>query len=158
LLPVVDRLRRQRPDLILLVTCGTLTSATLLAKRLPTGVIHQFAPVDAPGAVAAFLDHWRPSLAIFVESELWPNLIMDAGSRGVRRGLASARVTDEAVASWRRMPGTAREIRSAFDRVPSQDPTSGGRLEPLAGRVDGHVNLPLSGAAPPHDAAAFTRL
>src|SRR4051812_11797589 len=55
LLPVVERLRRTRPDLTVLVTSGTLTSATLLAQRLPVGVIHQFAPVDTPGAVAAFL-------------------------------------------------------------------------------------------------------
>ncbi|MGZ9114081.1 MAG: 3-deoxy-D-manno-octulosonic acid transferase, partial [Brevundimonas sp.] len=55
LLPVVERLRRHRPDLGILVTSGTLTSATLLAQRLPTGVIHQFAPIDGPGAVTAFL-------------------------------------------------------------------------------------------------------
>ncbi|MBW8304411.1 MAG: 3-deoxy-D-manno-octulosonic acid transferase, partial [Brevundimonas sp.] len=61
LLPVVERLRRQRPDLTVLVTSGTLTSATLLARRLPPGVLHQFAPVDAPGAVRAFLAHWKPA-------------------------------------------------------------------------------------------------
>ena len=93
LLPVVDRLRQARPDLTVLVTSGTLTSATLLTNRLPTGVIHQFAPVDAPGAVTAFLDHWKPSLAVFVESELWPNLILEARRRGVKLVLASARIT-----------------------------------------------------------------
>ncbi|OYW34707.1 MAG: 3-deoxy-D-manno-octulosonic acid transferase, partial [Brevundimonas sp. 12-68-7] len=51
LLPVVERFRKARPDLTVLVTSGTLTSAELLGRRLPEGVIHQFAPVDAPGAV-----------------------------------------------------------------------------------------------------------
>ncbi|WP_292062841.1 3-deoxy-D-manno-octulosonic acid transferase [Brevundimonas sp. UBA7664] len=158
LLPVVERLRRQRPDLTVLVTSGTLTSAQLLAKRLPAAVIHQFAPVDAPGAVAAFLDHWRPSLAVFVESELWPNLILESRRRGVKLVLASARITEKTVDGWRRFPGAAREILAAFDRILPQDETSAARLHSLGGRIDGHVNLKLSGEAPPHDAAAFTRL
>ena len=158
LLPVVERLRRARPDLAVLVTSGTLTSAQLLARRLPAGVIHQFAPVDAPGAVAAFLDHWRPSLAVFVESELWPNLILGARRRGVKLVLASARITERTVDGWRRFPGAAREILSAFDRILPQDETSAARLHSLGARIDGHVNLKLSGEAPPHDAAAFTRL
>jgi 3-deoxy-D-manno-octulosonic-acid transferase len=158
LLPVVERLRQQRPDLTVLVTSGTLTSAQLLAQRLPDGVTHQFAPVDAPGAVTAFLDHWRPSLAVFVESELWPNLILETRRRGVRLVLASARITEKTVEGWQRFPGAAREILSAFDRILPQDETSAARLHSLGARIDGHVNLKLSGEAPPHDAAAFTRL
>lgn len=158
LLPVVERLRQKRPDLAVLVTSGTLTSATLLAKRLPAGVIHQFAPVDTPGAVTAFLDHWRPSLAVFVESELWPNLILEAHGRGVKLVLASARITEKTVAGWRRFPAAVRQILSAFDRVLPQDEASAARLHSLGARIDGHVNLKLSGEAPPHDAASFTRL
>ncbi|HZV83370.1 MAG TPA: 3-deoxy-D-manno-octulosonic acid transferase [Brevundimonas sp.] len=158
LLPVVERFRQVRPDLTVLVTSGTLTSATLMARRLPPGVIHQFAPVDAPGAVAAFLDHWRPALAVFVESELWPNLILETRDRGVRLVLASARITEKTVEGWRRFPGAARELLAAFDGVLPQDETSAARLEGLGAQIDGHVNLKLSGAAPPHDTAAFTRL
>lgn len=158
LLPVVDRLRERRPDLTVLVTSGTLTSATLLAKRLPDGVIHQFAPVDTPGAVRAFLDHWRPLAGVFVESELWPNLILEARRRDVKLVLASARITEKTVDGWRRFPGAAREILSAFDRVLPQDEASAARLQALGSRLDGHVNLKLAGAAPPHDPGAFTRL
>ena len=158
LLPVVERMRRQRPDLTVLVTSGTLTSAQLMASRLPAGVIHQFAPVDAPRAVAAFLDHWQPSLAVFVESELWPNLILEARRRGVKLVLASARITEKTVEGWRRFPGAVRRILSAFDRILPQDETSAARLHSLGARIDGHVNLKLSGDAPPHDSAAFTRL
>ena len=158
LLPLVERLRQKRPDLTVLVTSGTLTSAQLLAKRLPTSVIHQFAPVDTPGAVAAFLDHWRPSLAVFVESELWPNLILAARKHRVKLILASARITEKTVDGWRRFPAAAREVLSAFDRILPQDETSSTRLHGLGARIDGQVNLKLSGAAPPHDAAAFTRL
>ena len=158
LLPVVERLRKTRPDLTVLVTSGTVTSATLLGRRLPPGVIHQYAPVDAPGAVAAFLDHWRPTAAVFVESELWPNLILATKARGVKLVLASARITQKTADGWRRFPGAARRIVTAFDRVLPQDHLSGVRLESLGARIDGHVNLKLAGDAPPHDPAAFTRL
>lgn len=158
LLPVVERLRAVRPDLNILVTSGTLTSANLLARRLPEGVIHQFAPVDAPGAVDAFLTKWKPVVGVFVESELWPNLILESRRRGVKLVLASARITEKTVAGWRRFPGAAREILSAFDVVLPQDGVSADRLESLGARIDGHVNLKLAGEAPPHDGAAFTKL
>src|SRR5690606_2793275 len=133
--PVIERLRDKRPDLTVLVTSGTLTSATLLARRLPAGVIHQFAPVDAPGAVRAFLDHWRPAAAVFVESELWPNLILEAHRRGVKLVLASARITEKTAEGWRRFPAAAREIVSAFARILPQDETSAARLERLGAHV-----------------------
>jgi len=158
LLPLVERFRQARPDLNLLVTSGTVTSATLLARRLPDGVIHQFAPVDGPGAVRAFLDHWRPSLGLFVESELWPNLILTAHRRGVKLALVSARITDRTATGWKRFPGAAHAILTAFDRVLPQDEASAATLQTLGARIDGLVNLKLSGSPLPHDAADFSRL
>jgi len=158
LLPVVERFRKARPDLILLVTSGTVTSAQLLAQRLPPGVIHQYAPVDGPAAIAHFLDHWQPSLGVFVESELWPNLIMAARDRGMKLALVSARITDKTAGNWSRAPGMARRILSAFDRVMPQDEPSAARLQSLGARTDGRVNLKLSGGPLPHDTAAFSRL
>jgi len=96
LLPLVSALKAARPDLNILVTSGTRTSADLMARRLPQGVIYQYAPVDAPGAVKRFLDHWKPTAGILVESELWPNLILGAQARGVKLVLSSARMTAKA--------------------------------------------------------------
>ncbi|WP_309628135.1 3-deoxy-D-manno-octulosonic acid transferase [Brevundimonas sp.] len=158
LLPVVERFVKARPDLTILVTSGTVTSAELLARRLPPGVIHQFAPVDTPGAVAAFLDHWRPSLGVFVESELWPNLILSARDRTIPLALVSARITEKTAAGWARFPASARELLSAFRVVMPQDDTSAARLQNLGAKVHGQVNLKLSGAPLPHDASAFTAL
>ena len=158
LLPVVERIARSRPDLTILVTSGTVTSAELLARRLPPGVIHQFAPVDGPGIVAAFLDHWRPTLGVFVESELWPNLILAARDRKIPLALVSARITEKTAAGWARFPKSAAALLNAFSVIMPQDDVSAARLEGLGGRVDGHVNLKLSGVALPHDGAAFTAL
>lgn len=158
LLPLVERFVKARPDLTVLVTSGTVTSAQILAERLPAGVIHQYAPVDGPETVARFLDHWRPSLGILVESELWPNLLLEARRRGVKLALVSARITDKTVDGWARFPASARAILSAFDLILPQDQASAERLARLGARIDGLINLKLAGDPLPHDAGAFSRL
>ena len=80
-LPLVRRLQCLRAGARFLVTTGTVTSARLMKERLPPGASHQFAPVDHPAFVARFIDHWRPDAAVFVESEFWPNLIIEARRR-----------------------------------------------------------------------------
>jgi 3-deoxy-D-manno-octulosonic-acid transferase len=157
LLPLIAALQR-RPGLSLLVTSGTVTSAEVLARRLPAGVIHQFAPVDAPGAVRRFLDHWRPDAGLFVESELWPNLILAARRRGVRLGLVSARITAASAAGWARAPASARALLSAFELILPQDAATGERLATLGGRIGPRLNLKRAGAPPPADEAELARL
>lgn len=158
LLPLVEALRQRRPDLALLVTTGTRTSADLLARRLPAGVVHQYAPVDAPGAVRRFLDHWRPAVGLFVESELWPNLILSARARGARLALVSARMTEASAAGWARRPAAARAVLGAFDLVLPQEPETAGRLAALGARVGPELNLKLAGTPPPHDPEDLARL
>jgi 3-deoxy-D-manno-octulosonic-acid transferase len=158
ILPLAERIRKDRPDVTVLVTTGTLTSAQILARRLPPGVIHQFAPVDSPGAVAAFLDHWRPTIGVFVESELWPNLLTAAKKRGAALALVSARITDKTAAGWKKAPGMARALMACFTHVWPQDQASADRLTALGARVDGQVNLKLSGEPLPYDKGEFGRL
>ena len=158
ILPLAERMRKDRPDVTVLVTTGTLTSAQILAGRLPAGVIHQFAPVDSPGAVAAFLDHWRPTIGVFVESELWPNLLTAAKKRGVALALVSARITTKTAEGWKKAPGMARALMACFAHVWPQDQDSADRLTALGARVDGQVNLKLSGEPLPYDKGEFGRL
>ena len=158
LLPLVGTLRARRPDLTLLVTSGTVTAAQVLAQRLPGGVIHQFAPVDAPGAVRRFLDHWRPDLAVFVESELWPNLIGAASARDVRLALVSARMTRASADRWARWPASARAVMGAFDLVLPQDAATEDRLKRLGASPGPRLNLKRVGEALPADPAELERL
>jgi 3-deoxy-D-manno-octulosonic-acid transferase len=158
ILPLAERIRRERSDVAVMVTTGTLTSAEVLKTRLPPGVIHQFAPVDGPAAVAAFLDHWKPTLGVFVESELWPNLLTAAQARGVPLALVSARITQKTANGWRRAPAMAKRLLGAFAHVWPQDEASAQRLSAMGARVDGQVNLKLSGGELPYDKAAFSQL
>lgn len=155
LLPLVERLRRARPELNLLVTSGTTTSAELLGKRLPAGVIHQYVPVDTPGAARRFLDAWRPDLAVFVESELWPNLLTGARARGCRLAALSARMSEGSARNWRRMSGAARELFQGFDLVLPQDDPAAARLTGLGARDDGRLNLKLASDPLPVDPTAL---
>ena len=158
LLPLVEALRTARPALALLVTSGTVASAELLARRLPPGVLHQYAPVDAPGAARRFVDHWRPDLAVFVESELWPNLILSAQARGAALALVSARLSAASLAGWARAPAGARRLLSAFSLVLTQDDAAAAGLTGLGARDDGRLNLKLAGGPLPVDEAVRARV
>lgn len=157
LLPLVDALLAQRPDLGLLVTSGTLTSATLLGRRLPAGAIHQFIPVDGPRAAARFLGHWRPDLAVFGESELWPNLLTSLQARGVPSALVSARLSERSLKTWGRAPGAARALFAGFALVLAQDDATASALQRLGARDDGRLNLKLVAPPLPVDEAALAR-
>jgi 3-deoxy-D-manno-octulosonic-acid transferase len=158
LLPLVGRLRRERPDLNLLVTSGTVTSAKLLAQRLPAGVIHQYAPIDAPAAARRFLAHWRPDLVVFVESELWPNLLLQAKARGARLALLGARLSEASAQGWARIPRAARALLGAFDLILTQDAVSRARIEALGGSVAGDLDLKQAGEPLACDGAELAAL
>jgi 3-deoxy-D-manno-octulosonic-acid transferase len=88
-LPLINALL-EKSDRHVLVTTGTVTSAQLMAERLPPRAFHQYAPLDSASSVRRFLDHWRPDLALFVGSEFWPNHPQDH-ARGVPVALINAR-------------------------------------------------------------------
>jgi 3-deoxy-D-manno-octulosonic-acid transferase len=158
LLPLIGALAAERPDLALLVTSGTRASAEVLARRLPTGAIHQYGPVDTPGAVSRFLAHWRPAAGIIVESELWPNLILSARRAGVGRAVGSARMTEKSARAWSAQPSAVRAMLKSFDLVLPQDDGTRGRLESFGARINGRLNLKRVGDPLPYDAAELARL
>lgn len=157
LLPLAGRLRHDHPDATVLLTSGTMTSARLLAHRLPEGTLHQFAPLDTPQTAARFLKHWRPNLAVFVESEIWPNLLGRAKARGCKLILASGKLSEQSFKGWRRAPASARHLLQSFDLVLAQDGLSAGRLERLGAQVDGIADLKFGASPLPVDPDALER-
>ena len=133
-LPLIKRLIDDHPKLSVLITTGTVTSAELLAKRMPARAIHQFVPVDTPGAVRRFLDHWRPDAALWVESELWPNLLAALDKRGIPRALVNGRLSAGSFARWRYLLGTARGMISGFRVCLAQTEADAERFAELGAR------------------------
>lgn len=113
-LPLIAKLGEARPDLNFLITTGTVTSADLASRRLPRNTIHQFVPLDTPRFASSFLEHWRPSLAVFTESEIWPNLILETSARGVPIAVVNARMSQRSFSRWRKR---ARLARPLFNRI-----------------------------------------
>ena len=128
-LPLIQRLVAGGASV--LVTSTTVTAARLLADRLPDGAFHQFLPLDLPGPVTRFLDHWRPDLAVLVESEFWPRLISQCRARGVPLALVNARVSDTSARNWRRAPGLAQAMLGAFSFLTAPDARVAGILAAL---------------------------
>ncbi len=155
-LVLIERLLGQRSDLSVLLTTGTVTSARLMGERLPARARHQFVPLDRRTWVRAFLDHWRPDAALWVESELWPNMILETAARGIPMALVNARLSQTAHASWRRARKSAARLLAAFDIVLAQDEVTASRLRDLgAGEVAVTGTLKFAAAPLPADAAAL---
>jgi 3-deoxy-D-manno-octulosonic-acid transferase len=134
LLPLIARLREAEPNISVLVTTGTVTSAQMLRKRLPEGALHQFAPIDRPNVVRRFLSHWQPDLGVWVESELWPNLVLETAARGTPLLLINARMSERSAARWRSMPRMIGPLMKAFDRVFAQTEVDAERFRALGAR------------------------
>lgn len=129
LLELIRRLLDADPHVTVLVTTGTVTSAELLSGRLPPRAIHQFIPLDFGPFVRTFLDHWRPDLAIWTESEFWPTLLTRTHARGVPMLLLNARMSMRSARRWRRyLPWAARRLVTLFAAVQAQDRATGAAL------------------------------
>ena len=154
---LIERLRAL--NLRILLTSGTVTSAAIVAKRFPPDVIHQYVPYDSPRYVTRFLDHWRPSLALFIESDLWPNLILSSAARRLPMVLINGRMSQRSFPRWRRVSNTISALLGRFDVCLAQSQVDGERFAALGSRnvvVTG--NLKLDVPAPPADSAKLERL
>ncbi|HEX3860083.1 MAG TPA: 3-deoxy-D-manno-octulosonic acid transferase [Stellaceae bacterium] len=130
-LALLDRVLAERPRIAVLMTTGTVAAARLLQSRLPAGARHQYVPVDTPRSVDRFLSHWHPDLAIWVESELWPNLVLASHRRGIPLLLANARLSARSLARWRAVPGLVQPVLQAFALCLAQDEAQAERFRLL---------------------------
>ncbi len=150
-LPLIAALRGQ-VDAAILLTTGTVTSARRMAGALPPGALHQFVPVDTHRAVRRFLDHWRPDLAVWIESELWPRLVLETARRGVPMALVNARLSAVSFRRWRRLPAMARRLLGSFRAILAQDGETVGRLAALGAEARFAGNLKALVTVPDCDA------
>lgn len=128
-MPVVDRLIADGKSV--LVTTVTTTSAALVGHRLKPGLIHQFAPLDLAGPVDRFLAHWRPDLAVFVESEIWPVAIGRLADHGIPLVVANARLSPRSFRGWQRAAPAARAVFRRMSLVLAQTDDDGARFAQL---------------------------
>jgi 3-deoxy-D-manno-octulosonic-acid transferase len=133
-LPLIARLL-SRENRHVLLTSGTVSSAKLMAERLPAGAFHQYVPIDRADIVKRFLAHWQPDVALFVESELWPNLLLATKKSGVPLALINARISERSYRGWLRARGVAARLLGTFDLCLAQDQAIAERLLRLGARA-----------------------
>jgi 3-deoxy-D-manno-octulosonic-acid transferase len=159
MLRLVDRLLEERRNLNILVTTGTVTSAAMVADRLKDRVIHQYVPVDRAAWVARFLDHWQPDCAVWIESEIWPNLLDGIARRRIPAALVNARMSAKSHRRWSMAPDTVRRLLSTFDLCLAQTEDEAARLGALGARDVRYVGHLKFAAEPlPADPQALEQL
>ena len=117
----------------MLVTTWTVTSARMLAKRLPEGAFHQYMPVDRVPYVQRFSNHWRPDFAVLIESEIWPNMLEGRCMRGTKnpdRAGSMAACRTDSFRRWRRFSGWAKGTDEQLCHVPDAKPKMTARASP----------------------------
>lgn len=156
---LIEALGRAVRDCNILITTGTVTSAALMEKRLPSFAFHQYIPVDHPAWVESFLNHWKPDIALWMESELWPNMLLSLKRRNVPLALVNARLSDKSFSNWSMAKSMAKTILGCFTSILAQTEKDAGHYSALgAAHVTVTDNLKYSAMPLPHDADAMTAL
>jgi 3-deoxy-D-manno-octulosonic-acid transferase len=152
LLLLIEKIHDVHPDIHVLLTTGTVTAARLMIPRLPPYAMHQYVPIDRMPCIKCFLDHWQPTLAVWVESELWPNILTALRVRMIPTVLINARMSDKSFRNWHRAKGWARELMSGFSLCLAQTEDDRGRFIALgASPVKCIGNLKYASAPLPFD-------
>ncbi len=116
-MPLVREWLETYPDLHILLTTGTTTSAEYVARRLPERAMHQYVPLDVPWMVKRFLKHWQPDIVSFVDSEIWPNMFREIGSSNAYFTLLNARISKRSVKRWKKAPEFIAELLRQCDAI-----------------------------------------
>ena len=157
IIPLIERIVAKEFNVLL--TSGTVTSAKLAGQWLPPGVIHQYVPLDAPRFAARFLNHWKPDLGLFTESDLWPNLILMSAERRIPLILVNGRVSERSFNRWRHAPGMIAALLRRFDLCLAQSAAYAARYRDLgAPRISTTGNLKLDVPEPAADQDSLRKL
>ena len=137
ILPLIDDLLAHYQSSTVLLTTGTVTSAKIVARhqngqtKVRHRLIHQFAPLDRSAWVNRFLAHWHPQAAIWVESEIWPNMVLACAARDLQPVMVNGRISPRSFKRWRRFSAAAKHLLGKYALLTAQDEMSATRLQQL---------------------------
>ncbi len=134
MLPLINRLLENYPDLNIMVTTGTMTSAEVMAKRLPERAFHQYIPIDNPLFTKRFLKHWQPDVALWFESEFWPAMLSSIKKRHIPLILINGRISNKTFKRWQQFDFISKELLSCFTFCLGQSEEDAYRLRVLGAK------------------------
>jgi 3-deoxy-D-manno-octulosonic-acid transferase len=142
LIPLIKSYKENYPNHNILLTTTTVTAASIIEQRLSDLCIHQYVPFDVGPWVRQFLKYWKPQLAVLVESELWPNIIIQIHKMKIPLVLLNARLSNRSYHRWLKFRFLARQLLSRFSLCLAQSPSMAKRLIHLgAPKVEVMANL-----------------
>jgi len=114
MLPLIELILKEYPDIHVMVTSGTVTSADILQKRLPKRAFHQYIPVDIYAYAERFIDYWKPHAIFWFESDFWPNLLYCIKKAEIPLILLNGRISDRSFKRWQMFPSFSKELQEMF--------------------------------------------
>ena len=120
-IPLIEKLEKKKSINKILITSSTLSSSKVLSNFKLRKTIHQFFPIDSNTLTKKFLNYWNPSVAIFIESEIWPNMLMNIKKQSLPLILLNARITKKSYNKWNMIPSTSKMLFSGFNICFSQN-------------------------------------
>ena len=115
IIPVIEKLEKNNKIKQILLTSNTLSSSKIISNLKLKKTVHQFFPVDTNYHTEKFINYWDPSIAIFVDSEIWPNMLTNVKKKSISLMLLNARITKKSFKRWSFFISTARKIFQKFD-------------------------------------------
>ena len=151
MLPLIQRLLEKDKSLSIMVTSGTVTSARLMAKRLPERAFHHYFPIDFPGATNRLIRHFQPDVVFWFESEFWPNALDSFKKHHIPLVLLNGRISDRSFKRWKKFPFVIKALLSCFSLTLGQSPENEERLKKLGSPATGCVgNIKCASPASPY--------
>ena len=149
-LPVIKWILSTDKTAHVLVTSGTTTSADMLKTRLPDRAFHQYLPADHFKYARKFLDHWQPDSCLWLESDIWPNILISHKARNTPLVFLNARLSESSRNGWMKRPKTAKVLFNLFDSILPADNETAECLSDILGRdVETIGNLKIVGTPLP---------
>ena len=131
IIPLVEKLEKNKNINKILITSSTLSSSNIFLKFKFKKTIHQFFPIDSNFFTKKFIEYWKPSLAIFIESEIWPNIILNLKNKNILLILLNARITKKSYKKWKKISFFSRSIFNKFDICLAQNDETKNYLKKL---------------------------
>lgn len=146
---LIAAMAEARPDVTFLVTSSARASGEVFDRNRPVNTIHQYLPLDTPIFRRRFLDHWRPSLSVWAEQDLWPGFVVEAARKGIPLAMINARMGTQAFRSRSRVRSLYADLYRRFALISAQDPATAEHIRAIAPGVDVSVEGSLKAACSP---------
>ncbi len=160
MLPLIEKYLSVYPDLHIIVTSGTITSAEIMRKRLPKRAFHQYIPIDHPRYTKRFIKHWHPDGILWFESDFWPSMLSEIKKNKIPLGLVNGRISDKSFRGWKKwLPHLITRLLEMFTVLLGQSEHDAKRLQRLGGKnVYFEGNLKFASRALSYDRKDYEQL